>query len=656
MTPVLAAVGAVVVNTTLAALLVGPLGLPGIALADRDRRLARGGRSSSCCSAAGEGPLGSRPLAVGRGPDVHRGGAPPRPSRVVVHALVGPALAPDPAVVGRAGHPRARRGHRDRRRGVRRDVRRRRRSPCGSTNCALSSRSWSTRSAARAGRDGDRADRDAWDAFVEARDPGSYLQLGAWARVKAVNGWAAHRLVTGDGRSAPRSSSAGRGPLPWGFAYAPRGPVGGGRGRPRRSAPSREPLRDRPAGARRPRLATCASIPRSRSTDRSTPTARSAARCGPPGGGRRRRSSRPRRGSSTSRADEAALWGDLRKKWRQYVNKARSAGVVVVDAEGDRLGEFYRIYRETADRAGFLIRTEAGVPRRLGGLPAGRPRPPPVRADRRRRAARDAVPRPLRAAGRGAVRRHDPGRRRQPGELPAQVGGDPLVARAGRRRATTCGASRPVASPTSRPGSAAARSATSGRGTSCSIRSGGRCTRAAAGARAWWARRRGRHWAGPAAAALGVRGRGGVTDGRPREATTAELADWDRADGRTRRAATSTSRGPGRPNGHASAGGRSTSPLDDDHRALVLMRPFPSVGRPQRVRPARAGRRPGRSRRRRRAAAARLVAPGRLARGPGRRRRRRRRGGPGRRRRLRARRCGPAGFGRSRRSSPRVTG
>ena len=58
------------------------------------------------------------------------------------------------------------------------------------------------------------------------------------------------------------------------------------------------------------------------------------------------------------RPDEAALYGDLRKKWRQYVNKARSAGVVVVDAEGDRLGEFYRIYRDTADRAGFLIRTE----------------------------------------------------------------------------------------------------------------------------------------------------------------------------------------------------------------------------------------------------------------------------------------------------------
>ena len=35
---------------------------------------------------------------------------------------------------------------------------------------------------------------DAWDAFVEASDPGSYLQLGGWATVKAVNGWSAQRL------------------------------------------------------------------------------------------------------------------------------------------------------------------------------------------------------------------------------------------------------------------------------------------------------------------------------------------------------------------------------------------------------------------------------------------------------------------------------
>ena len=59
------------------------------------------------------------------------------------------------------------------------------------------------------------------------------------------------------------------------------------------------------------------------------------------------------------RADEAALWSDLRKKWRQYVNRARSLGVTVEDAGEESLGTFYEIYRETASRAGFLIRTEA---------------------------------------------------------------------------------------------------------------------------------------------------------------------------------------------------------------------------------------------------------------------------------------------------------
>jgi lipid II:glycine glycyltransferase (peptidoglycan interpeptide bridge formation enzyme) len=58
------------------------------------------------------------------------------------------------------------------------------------------------------------------------------------------------------------------------------------------------------------------------------------------------------------RADEEALWGDLRKKWRQYVNKARSGGIVVTDGDAAAIPEFYAIYRETADRAGFLIRTE----------------------------------------------------------------------------------------------------------------------------------------------------------------------------------------------------------------------------------------------------------------------------------------------------------
>jgi hypothetical protein len=57
-------------------------------------------------------------------------------------------------------------------------------------------------------------------------------------------------------------------------------------------------------------------------------------------------------------AGEDALWSDLRKKWRQYVNRARANGVTVVELPGDPIAPFYAIYRETADRAGFLIRVE----------------------------------------------------------------------------------------------------------------------------------------------------------------------------------------------------------------------------------------------------------------------------------------------------------
>jgi lipid II:glycine glycyltransferase (peptidoglycan interpeptide bridge formation enzyme) len=56
------------------------------------------------------------------------------------------------------------------------------------------------------------------------------------------------------------------------------------------------------------------------------------------------------------RPGEAALWSDLRKKWRQYVNKARAAGVTVVDVDADRLPEFHAILTETARRAGTRIR------------------------------------------------------------------------------------------------------------------------------------------------------------------------------------------------------------------------------------------------------------------------------------------------------------
>src|SRR5450759_1112337 len=69
-------------------------------------------------------------------------------------------------------------------------------------------------------------DADAWDAFVDTNPLGSYLQLSGWARVKAVNGWRVRRLLDpADPRVGVQVLLRRPGPLPWAFAYAPRGPV-----------------------------------------------------------------------------------------------------------------------------------------------------------------------------------------------------------------------------------------------------------------------------------------------------------------------------------------------------------------------------------------------------------------------------------------------
>ena len=208
-------------------------------------------------------------------------------------------------------------------------------------------------------------DPEAWDSFVEGSDPGSYLQLSGWAAVKAVNGWTAHRMVADSG--APTDVGTGRigaqilvrrpRPMPWGFAYAPRGPVATTWSDAAIEAFGREAREALPAVAGRvSHLRIDPEIELDGPLDADGALRRALRVAG-------WRPASPVQPNATRivdlHADEGALWGDLRKKWRQYVNKARNAGIVVVDAGEARLPEFYRIYRETADRAGFLIRTEA---------------------------------------------------------------------------------------------------------------------------------------------------------------------------------------------------------------------------------------------------------------------------------------------------------
>ena len=200
-------------------------------------------------------------------------------------------------------------------------------------------------------------DDAAWDGFVAGADPGSYLQLSGWARVKAVNGWSSTRLLTGDAAPIGVQVLVRRPrPLPWAFAYAPRGPVATSW-----TADAIAALTERCRGELPGEVGRVSHLRIDPEVERNGPL--------DPDGSLRRalrsagwRPASPIQPNATRiidlRPDEEALWGDLRKKWRQYVNKARNAGVTVTDAEGDALPEFYRIYRETADRAGFLIRTE----------------------------------------------------------------------------------------------------------------------------------------------------------------------------------------------------------------------------------------------------------------------------------------------------------
>jgi lipid II:glycine glycyltransferase (peptidoglycan interpeptide bridge formation enzyme) len=186
---------------------------------------------------------------------------------------------------------------------------------------------------------------------------GSYLQLSGWARVKAANGWTSTRLlreISGEQIGAQILVRRPR-PLPWGFAYAPRGPVA--------SAWSPAAVEAFTVLVRRElalRLGPVSHLRIEPEIERDGPD--------DPGGsvrsGLRRTGWRPAppiQPASTRivdlTADEDALWGALRRKWRQYVNKARTAGIEVVEGGGDRLPEFYGIYRGTARRAGFPIRT-----------------------------------------------------------------------------------------------------------------------------------------------------------------------------------------------------------------------------------------------------------------------------------------------------------
>ncbi len=192
-----------------------------------------------------------------------------------------------------------------------------------------------------------RDDDAAWNEFVASTPRAPYLQATPWAEVKARNGWAARRIVAG--RTGGQLLTHPIGPLPWSVGYVPRGPI----------APDLDRVGVRAwteavrSAAKPARLSHVVIDPEIEAGGPELAWFRDA-------GWRPCPSPQPARSRWIDLArSEEELWGDLRGKWRQYVQKARRGGVRIVDAGPERLGDFYAIYVETARRAGFTYRTEA---------------------------------------------------------------------------------------------------------------------------------------------------------------------------------------------------------------------------------------------------------------------------------------------------------
>jgi len=196
-----------------------------------------------------------------------------------------------------------------------------------------------------------RTDPDAWDAWVDSTPTGASPQLTAWAQVKRSNGWRAERVVV-DGGSGPIGLQLlirDLRPTRWRVGYAPRGPLARSFDGPA-IAHLTEALR---VVARRERLVEIL-------VDPEVPLGH------PLGGHLAAAGWRTAPDIQTSRTrlvdlrpSEEALWAGLRSKWRQYVSKARRAGVTIEDVGLAGLDDFYTIYEQTARRAGFVHRAKA---------------------------------------------------------------------------------------------------------------------------------------------------------------------------------------------------------------------------------------------------------------------------------------------------------
>jgi peptidoglycan pentaglycine glycine transferase (the first glycine) len=203
-------------------------------------------------------------------------------------------------------------------------------------------------------------DRDVWNAFVEHAPYRSFPQLWEWGELREASGWHAIRLAVGDSPDTPLAGAQvlvrAVPLLGWRLGYAPRGPVGQ-LDDPAVHAALVAALREL---GRTEGIATLKVDPEATSGDLlgaallAAPW-RSAAKVQP-----------PRTRLIELAPDDETLLAAMAKKHRQYVHKAGREGVTVTqlspaaspDETAVALADFYRIYADTAARAGFAARVQ----------------------------------------------------------------------------------------------------------------------------------------------------------------------------------------------------------------------------------------------------------------------------------------------------------
>jgi lipid II:glycine glycyltransferase (peptidoglycan interpeptide bridge formation enzyme) len=220
-------------------------------------------------------------------------------------------------------------------------------------------------------------DRDAWNTFVEHAAYRSFPQLWEWGELRETSGWQPVRVAVGEDPNHPLAGAQvlmRQVPLVgWRLGYAPRGPLGQLEDPAVRKALFAA-LREL---GQSEGVATLKVDPEASASDPLgaallTAPWRDAAKVQP-----------PRTRLLDLAPDEETLLAQMSKKHRQYVHKAERDGVTVTqlspsttpDETATALADFYRIYADTAERAGFAARVQDYY-ERVWGLfaPAGHAR------------------------------------------------------------------------------------------------------------------------------------------------------------------------------------------------------------------------------------------------------------------------------------------